>query len=430
MVRLNRQEVIQKLQQPVRLFPFRTVSRNGKQHRLRIAAQDGKFIDQGGVEHDIRTLLERENIILFPPPHARPHGDRIPCRIAARPLVTDDPAQKPSVCRRDPVVLIYVQLRQGGDINLEFALRRKRISEGVIDSVNSFYDQNLLRLQLQMSAFVFSLPCNKIEGRQLNVSALQKLRHAAGEQPGIYGLQTFKIITSVFVFRRIFPVLKEVVHRDRMRFQPVDGKLGGKPVAECGLAGRGRTRDQNHPALPVFGDLFRDSGHLPLMQRFLGENQFFCLSRGDQIVQVADRIDVHEFSPEPGVVLHMEKLHDGIKGRNLIRIFPGGKLKNKAILKELEIEEIQIRSIRNHITVIVIFVSVEGVYIGAGIDSVAEEFRLIQHVCSAEKFYGRIRIHTLFQNRISAVPEPYHLLLQIVQEFLRNLPPHCTEEAV
>jgi hypothetical protein len=54
-------------------------------------------------------------------------------------------------------MFIDVQLRQGGNINLEFALRRKGIGKGVIDPVDSFYDQNFLRLQLQMFSFIFSI---------------------------------------------------------------------------------------------------------------------------------------------------------------------------------------------------------------------------------------------------------------------------------
>ena len=120
-----------------------------KQQRLRIQLQHRQLIDQRRIEHHIRILLIREDVASPRLGAPNRHMAIVSCAEVPRgPCIPHDPAQQPSVGRRNPVVLINVQLGQRTDINLKFALPvAVRLSAASFRPVDPLDDQNIILSQ-------------------------------------------------------------------------------------------------------------------------------------------------------------------------------------------------------------------------------------------------------------------------------------------
>ena len=124
-VTVDGEEIVQEFEKPFCLIILFPVSRDIKEQRFRIKLQYRKLIHKRGVKHHIGALLVREDILILTAAHRRPALDRLLRGGSSRSRVPHHPADQSSVSRRDPVVLIHIQLGQGADVDLKFTLLRK-----------------------------------------------------------------------------------------------------------------------------------------------------------------------------------------------------------------------------------------------------------------------------------------------------------------
>ena len=102
--------------------------------------------------------------------------------------------------------------------------------------MDSLDHQNIVRLHLQEIPFVFPFSQFEIKPWQFHPLALKQRIHIAVEKFHIDSFQTLVIVVPVFIPRRIFPVYKIIIHRDRMRFHPVSRQLDGQAMRKCGFS--------------------------------------------------------------------------------------------------------------------------------------------------------------------------------------------------
>ena len=107
-----------------------------------------------------------KDVSLFSAPHRVPHGDGLSGRRAPGTVIPNNPPDQPAVRSGDPVVLIHIQLSQRADINPEFSFCRNHPGKLLIQPVDTFCHQNILRPQLQKIAPVLSFSRMEIEIRQ------------------------------------------------------------------------------------------------------------------------------------------------------------------------------------------------------------------------------------------------------------------------
>lgn len=142
---------------------------NLKEKGLYILLKHCKLINQGRIKHNIRLLLERKDVAFLSPADRIPHGN-CPCRCrTSRPCITDNPPDQSPICRRNPVVLIYIELGEGTDINLKLPVIRKGFGKLRIETMDTFDHENIPTLHLQLSAVIFPLSGNEIKSWNLHL---------------------------------------------------------------------------------------------------------------------------------------------------------------------------------------------------------------------------------------------------------------------
>jgi len=109
----NGHEEFQEAQQSMCLGVFGASLGNLPQDGLGVASENGKFKQQGRIEHGIGVLLVREYPFFFSIPHTIPTGNGILSRIASVAEIPDDAAQQSIVGGGYPVVIIQGDRRQG-----------------------------------------------------------------------------------------------------------------------------------------------------------------------------------------------------------------------------------------------------------------------------------------------------------------------------
>jgi len=148
------QEIFQEFQKSLGLVIFRFALVDLEQQRLCELLQYRQFIDQYGIEHRIRILLKRENILLLAPADRSPHVNRLSGSCASGSGIPYHTTQQSAVRSGNPVMFINIDIGQGADIYLVFAFLGKCIGGLLIQSVDSFNDQDIILSQLfEIAAF-------------------------------------------------------------------------------------------------------------------------------------------------------------------------------------------------------------------------------------------------------------------------------------
>ena len=127
-------------------------------------------------------------------------------------------------------MFINIQLRQCADIDFKFILIRKRLCQTRIQTVNPFYHQHIAWAQSFRRTGEVFMPCFKIKDRKHNLSPFQKIFHLGVEQGGIYCFQTFKIVLTLGVLWRIFPLHEIIIYCNGMGRHAYCPKLNRQPV--------------------------------------------------------------------------------------------------------------------------------------------------------------------------------------------------------
>ena len=133
-------------------------------------------------------------------------------------------------------MFINIQLSQCADINLEFTFCRKCIAQFIIQTMNSLYNQHILRTKLEKIAFILSVSCLKIKHWQFNTFSTQKSKHIFVELLYINCFKTFIIFFSIFIQRSLFSVLEIIINSDRMRLHSVRQKLNRQTMRKRSLS--------------------------------------------------------------------------------------------------------------------------------------------------------------------------------------------------
>ena len=114
-------------------------------------------------------------------------------------------------------MLVDIQLCQRTDVNLELVLSRQRIGKLLIETVDSFDDQYIIRSQGQKISVIFPLSLHKIILRHLHCFSCQKICHILVEQCHIQAFQHLIVVVAILIPRAVYPVDKVIVHRNGMR---------------------------------------------------------------------------------------------------------------------------------------------------------------------------------------------------------------------
>ena len=124
-------------------------------------------------------------------------------------------------------MLINIDIGQCTDIDLVFTLLGKCIRCLLIQAVDTFDHQNIIRSQLFEIAFILPLSGLEIEGRQLHALSGQQSAHVIIKLLYINGFQTFEIVITVLIPWREFSVHEIVVQCNGMRCFPQGLQLNG-----------------------------------------------------------------------------------------------------------------------------------------------------------------------------------------------------------
>lgn len=174
-LRADREEVVEELEEALRLLILRLVRLDLEQERCREELQYRQLIDHAGVHHHIRGFLVREDVLILSPAYAVPHGDGVLRAVAAGAVVAHDAAEEAAIRRRYAVVVVDIDLGQGGDIDLEAGIRRKFLRHLVVQAVDAFDDEDVVLTELTEVAAVLALSGDEVVDRQLHRLAREEL---------------------------------------------------------------------------------------------------------------------------------------------------------------------------------------------------------------------------------------------------------------
>ena len=100
-------------------------------------------------------------------------------------------------------MVVKVKLRQSRQIYLELELFRNSRRELVVESVDSFHNQNVVLRQLHRVACIISLALGKVIRRDFHRLAVEQINKIVVQQPNIESLQALIIRLAVWS-ERIF----------------------------------------------------------------------------------------------------------------------------------------------------------------------------------------------------------------------------------
>ena len=230
MVSWNRQKIVQVFQQPLSFDILIAVPRDAKEQRLHIGLEQGRLVDQSGVEDHIRAVLEWEDVVLLPAPDGGPHANRCLRAVPAGPGVPLDPPQKAGVGGGAAVVIVYIQGGQTADIDFIFALARQRVGKLVVQTVDALNHQHVPLPQRKGIAVVLPRTLYEIECRHLHRLTIEQADHVRVELLYIHSAQALKVVLTVFIPRGVLPIFEVVIRCDCMWVQSAGAQLCGQAV--------------------------------------------------------------------------------------------------------------------------------------------------------------------------------------------------------
>ena len=113
-------------------------------------------------------------------------------------------------------------------------------------------------------------------------------------------------------------------------------------MAEGRLAGGRRPCNQDQLLCPACRDFIGDLRDSLFLKRLLCKNQLPCPALRHQIVQIPNRVDVHELAPFPGLILNIEQLSDRLKWRHLLRFLRGRHHQDESVPVQLQVKMLQV----------------------------------------------------------------------------------------
>ena len=150
--------------------------------------------------------------------------------------------------------------------------------------MNSLNDQNILCSKLHKAAMILPLSRKEIKFRHFHRLSGQEFTHILIKQFHINRFQTFEIIVSVVIQRRVLTVHKIIVQCNGMGNHSQSPKLNGQSVGKCGLS-RGR-RACNHNKLDTATphNILGNFTDFPFLLCFLNQNQICQISMTNPVI--------------------------------------------------------------------------------------------------------------------------------------------------
>ena len=170
----------------------------------------------------------------------------------------------------------------------------------------SFYDKNIIITQLFRIHLIFSSPCFEIKNRKKDFLSIKQPAHILIKFFYINCFNTFKIIISFFISRRMFPVYKIIVHSNRMGPEAIDPELDSKSVGKGRFSGRRRSCHQYKLYISPFCDLLGNLPDSPLLISFLNKHNFPHIIPGHHFIQRSYRINLLSVSPADRFFQHVK----------------------------------------------------------------------------------------------------------------------------
>ena len=118
------------------------------------------------------------------------------------------------------------------------------------------------------------------------------------KQRDVNHIHPFKIIGSIRILRRVFPVHIIIIHGNGNRVKPVHFQLDAKPLIRRGFPGRRRTRYQDEfQLIAVLRDVIRHSNKFFFLQTFRHTDNLVSSPLPDNPVQFGNRITADHGRP-------------------------------------------------------------------------------------------------------------------------------------
>ena len=116
-------------------------------------------------------------------------------------------------------MVVDIDLRQGGDIDLEAGVHRKLLRHLVVQAVDAFDDEDIVLTELTEVAAVLALSGDEIVDRQLHRLASEELQHILAELLDVDALYGLEILLSIRADRRELAITEVIIDGDRVWMQ-------------------------------------------------------------------------------------------------------------------------------------------------------------------------------------------------------------------
>lgn len=231
-------EIRKKILQSACFGVCRRVLRNFNQEIFCQRLQYAYFIQQRGVEYAVCIFLIREDVLFFSVSDTFPTHYGILGRVSSVIVIPDYSSQKAVVAAAYEVVLIQSELRECRNEDIVFVFRRYLCTQCGVQGVYALDYDNGTLLHFQFIAALHSFSLYEIEAGQFYLLPVQELTHLMVEIIQVQGFETFEIIVSFRISRRMLPVDEVIVQRDLQRSETKHRKLCRNTTAGSRLSRR------------------------------------------------------------------------------------------------------------------------------------------------------------------------------------------------
>ena len=314
--------------------------------------QHGQLIDEHGIDEEVRVLVVGVDVDVLAPAHLVPQGQGVGGAEVAELHIPDHAADEAVVRGGQGVVVVQIELGQGGDEDAALLLLGDGIGQPRVQGVDALHDEDLVVGQPEAAVILDGAAGLEVVAGKAGLLALQQLPHVLLEQLHVQGLHTFVVRLAVGAQRRLFPVHVIVVHGDLHRMHAQSAELDAQPTAGRGLARAGGAGQQHQPHFREIGvDGVGDVVQIALLQGLGDEDQVGEIVPGPfhDLVQLIHGADAHQGGPvvefgHGGLELHGQVIQLFLPAQ----ILAGGQVEHEAVVKGLQLEFLQAGQVGGH----------------------------------------------------------------------------------
>ena len=145
---------------------------DGFQERFGIGLEDGQFVRQGRVEYGIGIFLIGVDIFFFATAHVTPDFHGRFGTAATELVVPDHTADDARIRCGNAVVVVDANLCQDAEGDFYFFITGQHIGQGIVQGMESFYDDGLARFEARRFFVEVALAFNEFKTGQMDVGSL------------------------------------------------------------------------------------------------------------------------------------------------------------------------------------------------------------------------------------------------------------------